>query len=86
MKTEILQITGMNSEECCDIISKALNDLAGVNNVCVSLLREQATVQFDPAIVRIASLENALSGIGYNAQLIKSEKDNKGHCCGGCGG
>ena len=85
MQTEVLKVTGMNSEKCIDAVTRALTSVAGVNNVNVSLLRNEVAVQFDETLAATPQLKSALASAGYAAACAtKSDEAERGGCCGGC--
>lgn len=85
MQTEILKITGMKSEQCIDAVTRALTSVAGVNNVNVSLLRNEVAVQFDETLAATPQLKSALASAGYTASCAaRSAEGERGGCCGGC--
>ncbi|OBV38588.1 heavy-metal-associated domain-containing protein [Janthinobacterium psychrotolerans] len=50
MQTARLSITGMDHEGCADVLTEVLERVRGVATVCVSLARNDATVQFDETV------------------------------------
>lgn len=85
MQTETLKVTGMTSEQCIDVVTRALSAVAGVNEVNVSLLRNEVAVQFDETLAATGQLKNALAQAGYTASCAgKAEEAKKSGCCGGC--
>lgn len=83
MQTEILKITGLDSEKCADNVTRALASIAGVSDVSVSLLRSQVAVQFDENRAGPGQFQAALLNAGFSAWPMKSALD-EGSCCGGC--
>lgn len=86
MQTETLTIAGLNSEQNAIAVKAALAAIEGVNDVSVSLLHRQATVQFSEDRVNIPQLQDALAKAGYAATGARAEKPDQGYCCGGCCG
>lgn len=71
-ETVILNISGMESMHCVNIVENALKKVHGVNSVKVNLATGKATVVFDADIVRISDLINAVKNSGYSAEKATS--------------
>lgn len=84
MKIEVFQVAGMTSDKCVETITRALNGIAGVADIDVSLLRSQVAVQFDEKLATTPQLESALTKSGYAARAVKLAEADQGGCCGGC--
>lgn len=80
MQTEVLKIQGMNDQAGADAIARALEAVAGVSTVSVSLAGGRATVLFDEKTASRSRLDAALVQAGFGAEPVKTG------CCGGCGG
>ena len=63
-----LPITGMTCASCVRRVERALNDVDGAT-ASVNYAIEQASVEFDPARVAPQQLVEAVTSIGYGAQL-----------------
>lgn len=75
-----IPISGMNCAACAANIEKSIRKLEGIANANVNLTTEKTTVKYDPSLIRIAEIKNAISKAGYTpldaeAQAIKD--DNK---------
>lgn len=84
MQTEILKVTGLNSDKCIDTVTRALTAVVGVSNVSVSLFRSLVTVEFDGKLTGTPQLESALANAGYTAYATTATGLDQGSCCGGC--
>ncbi len=60
-----LPIRGMDCAECTMHVRKALAELAGVEAVEVFLASEKAVVRFDPQLVDLATMRQAVERAGY---------------------
>ncbi|HIG98997.1 MAG TPA: copper-translocating P-type ATPase [Thermoplasmata archaeon] len=63
-KTE-LKISGMTCSMCSSTIEKSLASLPGVQKAQVNLGNELASVEYDPAQVKLTDLEKAVKDVGY---------------------
>lgn len=63
-----LNITGMSCAACSARIEKKLSRIEGVQNAGVNLTTEKATVEYDPAKIRVADLVGAVESLGYGAE------------------
>ena len=84
MQQTLLTIDGMDSEDSAERVEQALTRATGVHSVQVSLLKRNASVQFDDAQATPLSLAVAVADAGYVAH---PQAAPRGGCCGGgCGG
>ncbi|MEN8224409.1 MAG: heavy metal-associated domain-containing protein [Bacteroidota bacterium] len=77
----IIDVTGMSCEACEKTIATALSELEGVQAVKVSLEYEKAKLKFEPAVVSIDDLKNAITESGYgvgNVEIINMGEQGKG--------
>lgn len=66
METETtLPITGMTCASCVNRVERALRKTPGVIEASVNLANEQASVQYDPALVQPDALRLAIEKAGY---------------------
>ncbi|WP_019413640.1 heavy metal translocating P-type ATPase [Paenisporosarcina sp. TG20] len=77
-------ITGMTCASCVQTIEKATRKLAGVIESNVNLATEKLVVQYDPTIVSVSDITQAVSNVGYEAHedmetsdSANEEKDKK---------
>jgi Cu+-exporting ATPase len=61
-----LRITGMTCAACVAAVEKALQRVEGVEEVVVSLATEKAYVKYNPKLVSIVDLREAVRGQGYD--------------------
>ncbi len=81
MQTATLVIPAMKTEAIAVQVAMALEAIAGVGKVHVTLAEALARVQFDEALASQGQIRSAVTAAGFvvNAAPAKS-------CCGGCGG
>ncbi|MDR1017035.1 MAG: cadmium-translocating P-type ATPase [Coriobacteriales bacterium] len=65
MQTTTIAIGGMHCAACTMRVEKALQRLDGVANANANLALENATVEFDPAKLKLADLKLAITKAGY---------------------
>ena len=63
----IIRIDGMHCHNCEEKIRKAISTKPGVHEVEVDFNSKQASVLFDPSMVKIAELMAAVDEVGYSA-------------------
>lgn len=76
MKSETLKVTGMSGGACVSLVTSALEAVTGVKHVSVSLMPNEATVQFDEDIASTQQLQDALSRYGYGVAPAKAAECN----------
>ena len=63
-----LNVEGMSCQHCVHAVKSAVAGLAGVDKVEVSLEKNLASVDFDPAVVTLQSIKTAIEGEGYGVK------------------
>lgn len=63
--TEVISISGMHCVACALNIERALSDMRGVHTARVNYAAGRATVEFDPGLVTITQIEQAIRTTGY---------------------
>ena len=66
--TEQFSVKGMTCDNCVRHVEKALQTVAGVSSVSVSLDNQQATLQYDPTIATVETMAAAVSEAGYTLE------------------
>ena len=51
----LLQVGGMTCSACCAAVESALDGLPGVTNAVVSLIQQQARVEYHPNVISVVS-------------------------------
>jgi copper chaperone CopZ len=80
MQTEILNVTGMTCGGCTSTVTHALQAMAGVDDVKVSLPTGEATVKYDERMTSRDRMKTAVEGAGYGVDTVNA--NGKGGCCG----
>lgn len=65
METSTLNIRGMTCNGCVTSVTRVLTALGGVDDVAVSLADGRATIRFDPSLIDVGRLENAIRAAGF---------------------
>ena len=73
LKTETLSIGGMHCASCSARVEKTLRGLQGVESAAVNLATEKATVVFDPGLLQLPAIKDAITGAGYE---VRENEDN----------
>ena len=83
MQTEHLKVTGMTCSGCTSNVMHALEAIAGVRDVEVSLSPGEATVQYDELLTSLDRLKSAVTGAGYGVDGSNAShgSQSKGGCC-----
>ena len=79
-----LQISGMTCATCVAHNEQALRDLPGVRNVVVNLATGKASVEYDPERATLADMRKAVSDVGYEVVLNRSQLRVTGMTCSSC--
>lgn len=69
MQTARLSISGMDHEGCADTLTGVLEAIDGVRTVCVSLARNDATVQYDEHLATQERLLSAVNTAGFIGEM-----------------
>lgn len=79
-----IPITGMTCASCVGRVEAGLKRVAGVKRVEANLASEQSEVEYDPALVRIADLVQAVRAAGYDVAVEERRLAISGMTCAGC--
>ena len=84
MQTETFKVTGMTCDGCTSKVAHALNAIAGVHEVVVSLSSGEAAVRYDEHQTAPDQLKSAVKGACYGVDLTNAAhvQQAKGGCCG----
>jgi len=67
MQTETLRIGGMTCAACSARVERALRKLEGIESAVVNLATEKAAVVYDPRLLRLSAIKEAVEKAGYAA-------------------
>lgn len=77
LKTQQMQIGGMDCASCAAKIESTLERLAGVVEVSVSVATERLTVSYDPQQVTEVEIKKRVVGLGYSVAIEEPESGRK---------
>lgn len=86
MQTEVLDLTGLKSDDCSEKVLRAIQTIDGVEAVSVSYPQNRAVVQFDEERTAPQEMAAAVKKAGYGVRKLNLGESCGGGCCGGCGG
>ncbi len=67
METKItIPVVGMACSSCSAHVEKKLNSLEGVKKASVSLASRSALVEYDPSVITLQQMKEAVNGIGFD--------------------
>ncbi|MDI9488253.1 MAG: heavy metal translocating P-type ATPase, partial [Bacillota bacterium] len=76
-----LKIEGMTCAACAKAVERAVGKLEGISQAKVNLATERLTINYEPSIIRLSDIKNAVKKAGYKAQDVESamdsDRDNK---------
>jgi len=76
MKNAKFDVFGMSCAACSQAITKTLSSLKGVQKVQVSLLTNSMVVKYNPDVVDIQKIKEAVMSLGYKAEVQEKEVQN----------
>ena len=79
-----LPITGMTCAACVGHVSKALDEVPGVEDVLVNLATENATVTLGESVPPLKALADAVEDAGYGVKTQKTSLSIGGMTCAAC--
>ncbi|MBD2614010.1 MULTISPECIES: heavy metal translocating P-type ATPase [Nostocales] len=84
LKTQTLQVGGMDCGSCAKTIEVALQQLHGVTEATVNFTTGKARVSYDPEILSEKNIYNQIKGLGYTIeQSHEAQSHQHTHSCGG---
>lgn len=73
MQTVTIPIGGMTCAACSTRVEKALGRMEGVGQAAVNLATEKATVTYDPQVIRLSGIKDAITRLGYQPLTIQKK-------------
>ncbi len=68
VQVDILNVKGMSCGHCEARVKKAAGSLGGVSRVDVELKTGKVTVEFDPGVIGIGEIKEAIRDQGYEVE------------------
>ncbi|MDR2375268.1 MAG: heavy metal translocating P-type ATPase [Treponema sp.] len=75
MQSYTLAVGGMTCAACVQRVEKAIRRLEGIESASVNLATEKATVNYDPALIRVSAIKQAVEKAGYKALDLSKGTD-----------
>jgi copper chaperone len=69
-ETVHLETSGMHCTSCSMLVDMTLSDLAGVSESRTDLASGRTEVVFDPDVVTVGAIIEAIRGAGYDAEQV----------------
>lgn len=82
MQTATLTIPAMLNEANAIAVAKALESVAGVDSVHITLAHTKARIGFNEQLATSTDLRAAVESAGFTVDEASAGRS----CCGGCGG
>jgi Cu+-exporting ATPase len=76
MNAVTLSISGMTCSACSSAIHSALLSAAGVQACSISVLDASGTVHFDPRVISVEGITEAVKDVGYEAVVVSIESSS----------
>lgn len=71
LKTINLKLMGMSCASCVAKVEKSINSLNGIKESVVNLATEKATVTYDPQILKIRDIKEAVIYAGFESKMVQ---------------
>jgi len=73
VKTVTIPVGGMTCAACAARVGKTIGKLEGISKVTVNFATEKAVVEYNPRIVRLSAIRQAIEKAGYKALNIEKK-------------
>ena len=83
-RTDTVSVPEMQCGMCEMRISKTLKKLKGVSSVSADAETDKVVVAYDPEVLSLADIENAIAGAGYDAGEVKTTEEAQAKLHGCC--
>jgi Cu+-exporting ATPase len=84
VKEIVVPVTGMHCANCANTVTRTLKRVEGVADANVSYASEQAKVVFDPTVLDIHQMMDAISDAGYGVVTAEIDLPIAGMTCDNC--
>ena len=83
LKTQTLQVGGMDCGSCAKTIEASLQQLSGVMSASVSFATDRVKVSYDPHLLSEAEIRNRITVLGYTVDVApaKTLQVDNSHSC-----
>ena len=83
-RTTNLDIRGMSCATCASTVEDTVADLGGVTSVDVNFATDEATLEYDPGVVRLGEIYDAIEDAGYDPERTRATVGIAGMTCATC--
>jgi Cu+-exporting ATPase len=84
LKKETIKVEGMSCAACVATVERALGNLDGVKEAKVNLTAANASVEYDPAKVKVSDIERVITDVGYKVGREEASLQVAGMTCAAC--
>jgi len=84
LKKETIKVEGMSCAACVASVERALNNLEGIKEAKVSLTAGNASVEYNPAKVKVSDIERVITDVGYKVGREEISLQVGGMTCAAC--
>jgi len=84
MKTIEIPVSGMHCASCVNNVEQYLKRIKGIQSVAVNLATEKALIEYDPGLIAVSEIVQAVRDAGYDVPLQKIELPVGGMHCASC--
>ena len=78
-KEVTIPIGGMTCASCVRAVERAVGKLEGVASVAVNLATERGTVSYDPSVLRVSAIKQAIVKAGYTPLALEAGQRHDAH-------
>ncbi|GBC76554.1 Copper-exporting P-type ATPase A [bacterium HR08] len=82
--TARMAVTGMTCGGCATALEAALREISGVQLAAASYEKGEATVEYDPARVKLEKLVETVKETGFTVEAVTATIPVEGMTCAGC--
>jgi len=68
VKSEQFAVQGMTCENCVHHVEVALREVPGVSTATVDLSKQEARIDYDPAVATVEAITSAVKEAGYTLE------------------
>eukprot|EP01122_Echinamoeba_exundans_P007896 TRINITY_DN251_c0_g1_i3.p1 TRINITY_DN251_c0_g1~~TRINITY_DN251_c0_g1_i3.p1 ORF type:complete len:945 (+),score=99.78 TRINITY_DN251_c0_g1_i3:94-2928(+) len=69
-RTFVANVSGITCTSCADLLKRRVTDLAGINNVQVSVLTGRAVASYEPALILPDDIVKAIESLNFGVQVL----------------
>lgn len=77
MTTATVSLPTLQCGGCKNRIEGKISTLEGVQSIVVNVEKKEATIVFDPTVTSLATIEAAISKVGYDANETRADSNTQ---------